>query len=591
MATISTHNGSTAHRAHNIRDKRVVDKQTHIDPNGVHETWKDETLSKAYHRLFDGAVAEYNSRQTREERKIGSYLSKVQQDGKKHACYEMIIGVYKVDQDDQDKCKSILKEFVKNWSKRNPNLELIGAYYHADEEGEPHVHLDYIPIAHNCKRGLRTQTALNKALEEMGFVTVHSGNTAQMQWERAENKALEEICLLNGITVDHPERDKAEHLETDVYKAQQELNKLQGENKVQSDFLEQTESKLFETSNKLFKRGNELRRTENRMEELKGQIEPLESHIDALKTLSNSLTEQNEQLEQEQDERYQKIKALDQELDKTLGDVEDARTTLVQLDKDIAGKKDGQRLVDLVDLAAQEIKNRKPYTVEVVMEHEPKYNPITKKMTKPATVEVTKDTFDTYLQDKTLIQTLIELLNRLLELFRSITESLRKEVVREKAYQDINSKLERSEQDNKSLKSKNMSLSMDIDSLKGDKAKLQCDLDEANQTISQLTDESDRLEERFPVVEQLKRICKYEEIYDNRNELGHSSFGRYCVPNPDGEEVYLSYFMKQYAKECVALGTTPREDIDKHYAAHHEGEHLLEAIADDGDRDRGHYIR
>lgn len=62
-----------------------------------------------------------------------------------------------------------MQEFVSTWQERNPNLELIGAYYHADEQGEPHIHLDYIPVAHGYKRGLETQTGLVKALQEQGF--------------------------------------------------------------------------------------------------------------------------------------------------------------------------------------------------------------------------------------------------------------------------------------------------------------------------------------------------------------------------------------------------------------------------------------
>jgi len=40
--TISTHNGSAVRREHNIRNEKVVSKEPHIDPNGIHETWIDE---------------------------------------------------------------------------------------------------------------------------------------------------------------------------------------------------------------------------------------------------------------------------------------------------------------------------------------------------------------------------------------------------------------------------------------------------------------------------------------------------------------------------------------------------------------------
>lgn len=65
--------------------------------------------------------------------------------------------------------KAIMHKFVDNWSARNPNLKLIGAYYHADEDGEPHIHLDYVPVAHGYVKGMETQTGLVKALGEQSF--------------------------------------------------------------------------------------------------------------------------------------------------------------------------------------------------------------------------------------------------------------------------------------------------------------------------------------------------------------------------------------------------------------------------------------
>ena len=73
--------------------------------------------------------------------------------------------------------------------------------------------------------------------------------------------------------------------------------------------------------------------------------------------------------------------------------------------------------------------------------------------------------------------------------------------------------------------------------------------------------------------------------------VGHDYFGKFCLPDPDGEEVRIWYFMKEYAAECKALHLTPREDIDEHYAKYHNGEHLLEAISDDHqEQDRGYYL-
>ena len=163
--------------------------------------------------------------------------------------------------------REILKEFVDGWSERNPNLELIGAYYHADEEGVPHVHCDYVPVAHGYKRGMETQTGLVKALGEMGFEKKGKA-TAQIQWQARENKHLEELCLERGIDVLHPERDAKQHLDTREYKQRQridmmdeQLDKMAMEVVTATKQCEEEELRLKKTSRKtarLLKKLDEL---------------------------------------------------------------------------------------------------------------------------------------------------------------------------------------------------------------------------------------------------------------------------------------------------------------------------------------------
>lgn len=230
--TIATHNGSSAHREHNVRNIKVVSKEKHIDLNRTHEIWIDEKPRKAYDRLFGDSVKSYNKNQTREDRKIKDYYKSICKDKKKHPVYEMIIGIYGKDENgaaicDENTGKAIMKEFVSTWKERNPNLEIIGAYYHADEEGEPHVHIDYIPVAHGYTRGMETQTGLVKALGEMGFQKQGKA-TAQIQWEARENKILEDICRLFELTVYHS-KDKKKHIDTELYKKEKELMSLNDE--------------------------------------------------------------------------------------------------------------------------------------------------------------------------------------------------------------------------------------------------------------------------------------------------------------------------------------------------------------------------
>lgn len=234
--TISTHNGSALCRGHNIRAEKFVLGQEHIhtgwDENGErygYEIWRDETERQAYHRLFDGALGRYNARQKRADRRIDNYYSYVQQDGTHNTAYEMIVGVGSRDnRPDKETCRAILREFYEDWERRNPSLALIGAYYHADEDGAPHVHLDYIPVAHGYKKGLDTQPGLVRAFGEMGLRQEYRREdkkliTAQMQWERQENDALEAICRKYGFEIVHPERGlDVDHVHTELYKLQKD---------------------------------------------------------------------------------------------------------------------------------------------------------------------------------------------------------------------------------------------------------------------------------------------------------------------------------------------------------------------------------
>lgn len=275
--TISTHNGSKVHREHNIRNQKVVSKEEHIDLNGSYEVWHDEKIRDAYERLFGDSVRAYNEKQSRQERKIDSYYKSVCNDAKKHPAYEMIIAVgNKENIISSELGKEIMREFVEGWSERNPNLEMIGAYYHADEQGVPHVHIDYIPVAHGYSRGMETQNGLVKALEEQGFVK-QGRETAQIRWEHRENAELTAICQSKGIEVVHPKAGE-KHLDVAGYKAKKELELVSEEHKMLSESV-----KRLRTNEKQLKDKNLALVKENaKMEQITAYKEDLEKEVEGL---------------------------------------------------------------------------------------------------------------------------------------------------------------------------------------------------------------------------------------------------------------------------------------------------------------------
>ena len=229
--TIATHNGSKVSRQHNIRLRSITDREAHISRTGRHETWLDINPREAYKRLFGEAVAAYNDTQKRADRKIDDYYTQIKKSKSQHPVYEMIISIGNdKNRPPEDMARGIMLDFCKNWKDRNPNLVLIGAYYHADEVGVPHVHVDYVPVAHGYQKGMSTQTGLVKALGEQGFYK--SGKkTAQIQWQQRENNVLEALCRERGFDVIHPQAGKGvKHLEKEDYILQQRLYDLEAIN-------------------------------------------------------------------------------------------------------------------------------------------------------------------------------------------------------------------------------------------------------------------------------------------------------------------------------------------------------------------------
>lgn len=229
--TISFHNGSTWSRGHNIRDERYTSKQEHINSSlsANNIIVYDMPVRQAYNEIFGQAVEDYNNRQSRKDRKINCYYDKIKYDKRKHPVYECIVQIGDCNDtgNNAELEKQALIRYAETWTKRNPNLHLVGAYIHCDEhDGTVHLHCDYIPVA-ECTRGMSIQNSLDKALRQQGLQSLNINQTAQMAWQTQERNALMSICQELNIDVQlNQERTKGRrHLTTAEYKA--EKNKLE----------------------------------------------------------------------------------------------------------------------------------------------------------------------------------------------------------------------------------------------------------------------------------------------------------------------------------------------------------------------------
>lgn len=273
--TISVHNGTKVSRAHNMRNRKVTDKEPHIDRNGWYAVWRDEPLRDAYTRIFGKAQEEFNLKQTRNDRRVVDYLSAVKKSAKQHPVYETIITLGNVDEHPEPyESYEILQQVYGEWKKNYPNLVVVGAYFHADEKGAPHIHIDYVPVAHGYKKGMAVQNGLVKAFGEMGFI-LKGKDTAQIQWQRDLKSRVTELAKERGFKVVEPTVKRKKHVETALYKLEKQVPALRKErNKLYGDVARAQES-LYEAE----KPFRQIEHLEHRLEAVEAKYEALRGFV------------------------------------------------------------------------------------------------------------------------------------------------------------------------------------------------------------------------------------------------------------------------------------------------------------------------
>lgn len=200
---------------HNKREYEKYDRPMpeNIDRNKITENlWiVDRDLKEVYDEAFGEAIEKYNSKQTRKDRKITSYIDKIEKskNGEK-VFYEDVVQfgdkeLFEKNPEARQTAKKCLIDYCKSFKERNPNLAVVGMYIHMDEKS-PHVHIDYVPVAHGYSRGLEARNSLDKALKEQG-IEIESGadegryNNVTKAWKNRERKAFKQICQEHGLEV------------------------------------------------------------------------------------------------------------------------------------------------------------------------------------------------------------------------------------------------------------------------------------------------------------------------------------------------------------------------------------------------------
>lgn len=177
-------------------------------------TYKKESLKDAYDNCFGQALVEYNDRQKRKDRMKTDYLYEIEHSGNKEKVfYENIVQIGKMEDtsvidkngnltEAAKQVIQVLDNYAKTFQERNPNLYVFNSVLHLDE-ATPHLHIDYIPIAHGYKNGLKTRNSLTKAFQEMGFdKATGKRDNETMAWQKREREHLQELCKEQGIEIE-----------------------------------------------------------------------------------------------------------------------------------------------------------------------------------------------------------------------------------------------------------------------------------------------------------------------------------------------------------------------------------------------------
>ena len=115
-----------------------------------------DDVKKLYEKEFKEAVDEYNSRQTRDDRKITDYFKKISDNSKNDLACEIIIELgdkkYWDTKDDNFKHKmtNVFKEQVSDLEEQLPNFKIASAIIHYNETS-PHLHIVGVPIKYKNK--------------------------------------------------------------------------------------------------------------------------------------------------------------------------------------------------------------------------------------------------------------------------------------------------------------------------------------------------------------------------------------------------------------------------------------------------------
>lgn len=217
--------GSVNHNSRKFKAENVDADRSHLNID-----YCNESIKRVYHELFDEALARYNAKQTRADRKIANYYEKIRSSKQEKPFHELILQIgdkenMSAESENGQLARQVLDEYYCGFQERNPQLRVFSAHLHLDE-ATPHLHIDFVPFTTGSKRGLDTRVSLKQALAAQGFKGGSRGDTEWSQWVLSEKEQLAAVMERYGIEWEQKGTHE-KHLSVLDYKKQERAEEIE----------------------------------------------------------------------------------------------------------------------------------------------------------------------------------------------------------------------------------------------------------------------------------------------------------------------------------------------------------------------------
>ena len=285
-----TGKGSVNHNSRKFHAKNTDPERSYLNVEYCNENIKD-----VYHELFDEALARYNEKQTRNDRRIDDYYEKIRTGKQEKSFHEIILQIGDRDTmgaetEEGRLAAKILDEYMQDFQRRNPTLRVFSAHLHMDE-ATPHLHIDFVPYITGSKRGLDTRVSLKQALSALGFKGGTRRETELNQWVAAEKQQLASIMLDHGIEweqkgthekhlslLDFEKKERAK----EVAELEAKKEKLQEENAAYREINENLHEQLMQVDDEISSLKEDLEKSRQEAEKAQKQADKYQKRMKEL---------------------------------------------------------------------------------------------------------------------------------------------------------------------------------------------------------------------------------------------------------------------------------------------------------------------